>query len=249
MPVPSIDRETMGDELSDYGLHTPANTDGPRQPARSAPGITVSAPATELFDIQSRPGSDPCAIDADREYNDNIHGRSMYNTFGSSRESLIGFTSDSRNLRFGDGVGEAPPEHVDQSSELRHGYGWHSRGKVQLNPRVYQGPADLSGANIESMAEEPSIIWGESTFNRHSALSGVTIDRFDPLVSELEKNIQDPEHIVPTAWVRGGQDTRAETRTLSFVGSQGFTPTGSSVAGNGGASSARNAWVLPPPAT
>lgn len=204
----------------------------------TAPKITVSSPASELFDIQSRPGTDPCAVSADNEYNQNIHGHSMYNSFGSTRDSLIGFTSDSRNLRFGDGVGEAPPDHVDHSSELRHGYGWHSRGKVQLTPRVYQGPADLSGANLEVMPEEPGLMWGESTFNRHSALSGITIDRFDPLVPELKKEIQDPEHIVPTAWVRGGQDTRAETRTLSFVGAQGFAQSGSP----GG-----TAWVLPAP--
>jgi hypothetical protein len=215
-----------------------ANGSAKAAPGVTAPKITVSTPAGELFDIQSRPGTDPCTVSAENEFNQNIYGRSVYNSFGSSRDSLIGFASDSRNLRFGDGVGETPPDQVDQSSQLRHGYGWHSRGKVQLTPRVYQGPADLSGANLEMMPEEPGVVWGESTFNRHSALSGITIDRFEPLVPELKKDIQDPEHIVPTAWVRGGQDTRAETRTLSFVGAQGFAQSGSP----GG-----TAWVLPAP--
>ena len=210
-------------------------------PPSTTPNITVQRPAQELFDLQARPGSDPCAVDAEREYNDGIYGHTLYNTFGSARDTLIGFSSGSRNLRFGDGVGETPPDMVDESSQLRHGYGWHPRGKNQLNPRVYQGPADLSGANIDLMSEEPGLTWGDSTFNRHSALSGITIDRFEPLLPDLQSEVQNPEHIVPTAWVRGGQDTRTQTRTLSYIGAQGFAQ----AAGQGGREN--TAWVLPPP--
>lgn len=209
-------------------------------PGKTAPAITVSRPASELFDIQARPGQDKCAVDAENAYNASLRDRALYNTFGSGRDALIGFSSGSLNLRFGDGVGEAPPERVDESSGLRHGYGWHPRGKNQLQPRVYQAPADLSSANIDKMPEEPSIAWGDSTFDRHSALSGVTIDRFEPLIPEIRGSVQNHEHIVPTAWVRGGQDTRTQTRTLSYVGGQGFAQAGGCGSRDG------TAWVLPP---
>lgn len=210
-------------------------------PPQTSPLITSPQQGTELFDIQARPGYDACAVDAENDYNRNIYGRTLYNTYGSERDALIGFSSGSRNLRFGDGVGEAPPDKVDDSSKLRHGYGWHPRGKNQLKTRVYQASADLSGANIDKMPEEPAITWGDSTFNRSSALSGVTIDRFEPLIPDIHKEVQNPDHIVPTAWVRGGQDTRTQTRTLSYIGAQGFAQ----ASGSGGREG--TAWVLPTP--
>jgi hypothetical protein len=212
--------------------HSGSGADG--VPSQTAPNITVATSPAELYDIQARPGSDTCAVDAEVEYNRGIYGRTMYNPYGSARDTLIGFSSGSRNLRFGDGVGEAPPAQVDESSLLRHGYGWNPRGKNQLKTRTYQAPADLSAANIDKVPDEAGIMWGDSTFDRHSALSGVTIDRFEPLLPDLEKEVQNADHIVPTAWVRGGQDTRTQTRTLSYVGDRGFAQGGAGLQGVAG---------------
>ena len=41
---------------------------------------------------------------------------------------------------------------------------------------------------------------------------------------ELQRQVQNPVHIVPTAWVRGGEDTRDATRTPAFIGSQRTSP-------------------------
>ena len=207
----------------------------------TSPRITSSAPASEFFDIQARPGYDSCAVESDNEYNRSLQGRALYNTYGSDRDTLIGFSSGSRNLRFGDGVGQSPPDMIDEASRLRHGYGWHPRGRNQLKARVYQGPADLSGGYLDRVDEETGVSRGDSTFDRHTALAGVSIDRFDPLLPDMQRNVQNHEHIVPTAWVRGGQDTRAQTRTLSYIGSQGFSQA-SGCEGREG-----TAWVLPPP--
>jgi hypothetical protein len=201
-------------------------------PAPTAPEITVATPGVELFDIQSRPGAEGCTMAAEVSYNEGVYGWNMYNTFGSDRDTLIDFSSGSRNLRFGDGVGEVPPEVVDESSMLRHGYGWTPRGRVQLAPRIYQGPADLSSANMDI---PPTTMGGDVTVGRHSALAGVSIDRFDP----EPPDVQDPAHIVPTAWVRGGQDTRAQTRTLSYIGSSGFAQAGA------GGDRGSVVWVAP----
>lgn len=49
-----------------------------------------------------------------------------------------------------------------------------------------------------------------------NTLSGITIDRFIPLIPCIEQNIQDPIHIVPEKWIRGGADTRSTIRNIDY---------------------------------
>ena len=45
-----------------------------------------------------------------------------------------------------------------------------------------------------------------------------------PMVSCLKKNIQDPKHLVPEYWVRGGMDTRTIVRNINYMKSCGLKP-------------------------
>jgi hypothetical protein len=50
-----------------------------------------------------------------------------------------------------------------------------------------------------------------------SPLSGVTIDRFIPLVPCIKENIQNPTHIIPKYWVRGGMSTRSIIQNIDYI--------------------------------
>ena len=47
-------------------------------------------------------------------------------------------------------------------------------------------------------------------------LAGVSIDRFIPLVPCLQENIQNPEHIIPQYWVRGGESSRSYIQNIDY---------------------------------
>lgn len=59
---------------------------------------------------------------------------------------------------------------------------------------------------------------GEDTYVPKSmnSLSGITIDRFEPLIECIENNIQDTKHIIPEKWIRGGADTRAIIKNIDY---------------------------------
>ena len=67
--------------------------------------------------------------------------------------------------------------------------------------------------NVESKLKFSEITTVPKSIN---SLSGITIDRFTPLLPCIEDNVQDTKHIVPTMWVRGGADTRAVIRNVDY---------------------------------
>ena len=67
--------------------------------------------------------------------------------------------------------------------------------------------------NVESKLKFSEITTVPKSIN---SLSGITIDRFTPLIPCIEENIQDIKHLVPTRWVRGGADTRAVIRNIDY---------------------------------
>ena len=67
--------------------------------------------------------------------------------------------------------------------------------------------------NVESKLKFSEITTVPKSIN---SLSGITIDRFTPLIPCIEENIQDTQHLIPTHWVRGGADTRAVIRNIDY---------------------------------
>ena len=49
-----------------------------------------------------------------------------------------------------------------------------------------------------------------------NSLSGITIDRFIPLIDCIKENVQDPKHLIPEHWVRGGADTRSVLKNIDY---------------------------------
>tara|TARA_B100001248_G_C27363468_1_gene447719 strand:+ start:983 stop:1405 length:423 start_codon:yes stop_codon:yes gene_type:complete len=67
--------------------------------------------------------------------------------------------------------------------------------------------------NVESELKFSEITTVPKSIN---SLSGITIDRFTPLLPCIKDNVQDTKHLVPTQWVRGGADTRAVIRNIDY---------------------------------
>ena len=80
-------------------------------------------------------------------------------------------------------------------------------------PFMGAGNTCILNADVESKLK-----FGEDTFVPKSMneLSGITIDRFIPLIPCIKDNIQDPIHLIPSSWVRGGADTRAVIRNIDY---------------------------------
>jgi hypothetical protein len=179
-----------------------------------------------FFDMQ-RPSYDACAFTTEEDQNRSYFDYTTYNYYNQPRESLVDFTSQHVNLRFGDGVnGLAPPAAIDLDSAFRNDQKWTPRGVQQLAVRTYHAVPNLSGGAVHDTDGEEAVAWGDSTFKRSTALSGVFIEQqFLPLIPSLKGEVQDPSHIVEP-WVRGGDTTREASRSLAFLQSQGYQRSG-----------------------
>lgn len=173
----------------------------------------------KLFDVQENLGNDDCAINGRNTLNENIRNYTFDNFHGDgrNRDKLLDFTKDHNNLRFTDGY--VPGGAIDKDTEFRTTNEWHQRGRQQLPARIYHAVPDLSRGDVQ---DDSGVRAGETTFDKASSLAGVSIDRFVPLIPQKEREVQDPNNIVSSDWVRGGQSTRDLTRTVAFITSDGF---------------------------
>lgn len=113
------------------------------------------------------------------------------------------------------------PSHIDDSSSLKLGkYGeilTHDKTK-RVNPESDRfNPENKS---VRTMALKPDVMSrlysGELTKDKGS-LRGKEIDRFIPLIPEIERQVQNPKHLIPTYWVRGGMDTKTVIRNIDYL--------------------------------
>lgn len=113
---------------------------------------------------------------------------------------------------------------VNKDSELKYGGNKLTSDKNKcgklLQARPYattpfmgSGKTCILNADVESQLK-----MGEDTGVPKSinTLSGITINRFIPLIPCIENNIQDPIHLIPDKWVRGGADTRSTIRNIDY---------------------------------
>ena len=80
-------------------------------------------------------------------------------------------------------------------------------------PYMGSGKTCILNADVESQLKMGEDTGAPKSIN---TLSGITINRFIPLIPCIEQNIQDPVHIVPDKWVRGGADTRSTIRNIDY---------------------------------
>jgi hypothetical protein len=131
------------------------------------------------------------------------------------------------NLRFRNGVGMASPCAIDDDSKARYGaLQTNPKHRQQLQPRVYTGHPHYERGCLAPDTESGLIHTQTTRTSRPcGVLSGVSIDRFVPLVACLGSSVQDPEFIVND---RVGSNTRAWVRDEDYIRNCGFTHDGAS---------------------
>lgn len=60
------------------------------------------------------------------------------------------------------------------------------------------------------------------TKKSNNITSSYSADTFIPLVPHIAENIQNPKHIIPEYWVRGGMSSRVVLNNIDYLKSCGF---------------------------
>ena len=118
--------------------------------------------------------------------------------------------------------------YIDTESKLKNSSITNNKEKNSklLNSRPF-GTVPFMGAG-ETHIVNPDLysklVSGTDTRVKKASdsLSGVSIDRFIPLVPCLAENVQNTSHIIPKYWVRGGESSRADLQNSDYYAMCGF---------------------------
>jgi hypothetical protein len=119
--------------------------------------------------------------------------------------------------------------YTNAESDLRNGDAGnvttHFGARQQLNVRPYLTTPYMGSCRSPMLDVDTysRISNGQTTRERKSMNSGTRAERFIPLVKCLKENIQNPSHIIPVYWTRGGLDTRANIRNSDYLKECGIT--------------------------
>jgi hypothetical protein len=109
---------------------------------------------------------------------------------------------------------------IDMESKLKQSSITNYKDKQQLQSREFKGSPYMGAGqtHIVNPVLYSKLVSGNDTRVKKAAdtLAGVSIDRFIPLVPCLQDNIQNPEHIIPQYWVRGGESSRAHIQNIDY---------------------------------
>jgi len=111
--------------------------------------------------------------------------------------------------------------YIDTESRLKQSSLTNPKFKQQLATRPFKGWPYMGAG--ETHIVNPNLYSrlssGTDTRTKKAAdaLSGVSIDRFIPLVPCLASNVQNTTHIIPEYWVRGGESTRAIIQNIDYL--------------------------------
>lgn len=180
-----------------------------------------SGDGVKLFDMRPRTADDECAVEARDLFNQSGFDYRVQNFFDKDRENLIDFSSDQTNLRFQDGYGTPTGEVIEDSSKIRNEFGWSARGRTALPTRIYQGVPDLSHG-VPNPDQESDILHVKHDITTRVVMES-DLSNFEPLIDPIRKTVQSADHIVPSAWVNGGEDTRGRLREPEYLKRNGFS--------------------------
>lgn len=116
--------------------------------------------------------------------------------------------------------------HIDNESKFLNGKSGNTSTRDKdrvskiLMPSPYATTPNLKLGNVPEVEHDPNNRYGRMTreFKKNMDLSGITINRFIPMVPEVKRSVNYYEqHINPTQWVRGGMDTRTVMRNSDYL--------------------------------
>lgn len=149
----------------------------------------------------------------------------IINSNQNSRESYINSTNINGILQ--DSNYDINGKNIEASTLLRNGTAGGNVGcKKELDTRLFPGAPLMS--NGQSVLKNPDLSsrlkYGEDTRVSKSVnnASSYSANNFIPLVPNLAANVQNPDHIIPTYWVRGGMSSRSVVRNIDYMKSCGY---------------------------
>jgi hypothetical protein len=109
---------------------------------------------------------------------------------------------------------------IDMESKLKQSSITNYKEKQQLQSREIKGSPYMGAGQTQIINPVlySKLVSGNDTRVKKAGdtLAGISIDRFIPLVPCLKDNIQNPEHIIPQYWVRGGESSRAYIQNIDY---------------------------------
>jgi hypothetical protein len=115
---------------------------------------------------------------------------------------------------------------INESTLLRNGNPENNQSRKELDTRLFPGaPLMSTGQSILKNPDLSSRLkYGESArvSKSENDSSSYSANNFIPLVPMLAENIQNPDHIIPTYWVRGGMSSRTVVRNIDYLKSCGI---------------------------
>ncbi len=112
-------------------------------------------------------------------------------------------------------------KNIQENTIIRNGMLQPKMSKRELDTRLFPGAPLMS--NGQSTLKNPDLssrlLFGEDTrvSKSNNPTSSYSADNFIPMVPSLAENIQNPDHIIPTYWIRGGMSSRSVIRNIDYL--------------------------------
>ena len=179
---------------------------------------------SEKFHIDSKTNikDDVCHETGNDKQNNNVNDY-MLSNFSScecSLDNVLKTANNNRGLIIKDGYGVSECN-VNKDSVLRQGaFERHYKSDLQLFPRPFLTTPDTSRGqlkpNLESKLQFSQII------KKHGQMQNYDQNYiYTPLVNNLQRNVQNPIHIIQESvsrdWVRGGIPSRDSVKYLDYM--------------------------------
>lgn len=172
----------------------------------------------------SRIKNDECNICSNNNRNNTIHNHFFQpnildnNNIDKDHLKIQGLNNQTDFDKYG--------KFIDDSTLLRNTLQNKDERKKELDTRVFPGSPYMGRGQgiLENTDLNSRLNFGEDTRTSKSnnITSSYSANNFTPLVPSLANNIQNPEHIIPTYWVRGGMNTRVVLNNIDYLKSCGF---------------------------
>lgn len=181
--------------------------------------------------LMNRLNDDSCALKTRDLENRSVIDSRLYN-FYYNNDCACPVLDDialDNNFTIREGYGYASGCTIDNDSELRLNSSiTHNKGKIQLCSRTYQGVPNVDKGglipNVESRLLASDDTSDIRNIDKIDEKSYIPL-RFTPMIPCLDKNIQNPEHIIPS-WTWGGNPTRQDMVSNTYLERCGFEQSG-----------------------
>ena len=160
---------------------------------------------------QTNLAEDECELKSHDLYN-NKQADYRFKTFNDDSRIIGGIVQSDSRIRDGT-LGNIITQTKNKSDKI-----------LECRPYITTPFMGAGQASSTSTDTQTDLRTGEFSSKRKSCneLSGISINRFIPLIPEIKREIQNPKNTIETAWVRGGKHTRMTLRNMDYMKSCGF---------------------------